>query len=394
MGRAVETRAATWSSRVVLRGLRLLAVAVVLTSCGSWRGIANVPLPGGAGDRGMTVYVQVPNVLALNVNSRVRVADVYVGTVRAIELKDWIPTLTLNVRSDVNLPQNALAMIGQTSLLGSQHVELNAPPGASPRRLLNGATIPLKSPDCPPPSHECTSSFPTVERTLASIATVLRGGGIPNLEVIQNEAYNVLSGRASQIRDFLGRLDTTTRELNKQREDITRAIDSTDRLVNIIAHRNATLDRVLTEFPPLVKHLADDRELVAHAVEAVGRLSASADQAIRDMRADFQTNLMLLQRPLEQLSRAAPYVIDALKVFLAQPFNIDNVEKVVRGDYVNVSSTLDLTLSTLDNGLLTGTRFSGALRALEQSWGRDPATMIPDIRFVPNPADAPVRRGE
>jgi phospholipid/cholesterol/gamma-HCH transport system substrate-binding protein len=24
------------------------------------------------------------------------------------------------------------------------------------------------------------------------------------------------------------------------------------------------------------------------------------------------------------------------------------------------------------------------LRALEQAWGRDPATMIPDVRFTPN----------
>jgi phospholipid/cholesterol/gamma-HCH transport system substrate-binding protein len=53
-----------------------------------------------------------------------------------------------------------------------------------------------------------------------------------------------------------------------------------------------------------------------------------------------------------------------------------------------------LTLSAVDNAIFTGTGFSGALRALEQSWGRDLSTMIPDIRFTPNPADAPVERGE
>ena len=74
-------------SRIARRTAGLLAVGLVLTSCG-WRGIANVPLPGGPGtgsDR-MTVYVQMPETLALNVNSRVRVADVYVGRVRSIEL--------------------------------------------------------------------------------------------------------------------------------------------------------------------------------------------------------------------------------------------------------------------------------------------------------------------
>jgi phospholipid/cholesterol/gamma-HCH transport system substrate-binding protein len=38
------------------------------------------------------------------------------------------------------------------------------------------------------------------------------------------------------------------------------------------------------------------------------------------------------------------------------------------------------------------------LRALEQSWGRDPNTMIPDVRFTPNPHNVPggplVERGE
>jgi phospholipid/cholesterol/gamma-HCH transport system substrate-binding protein len=302
--------------------------------------------------------------------------------------------LTLTLQSDVKLPKNALAMIGQTSLLGSQHVELDVPPNPSQQPLKNGDTIPLKSPDCPPPNHECTSAFPTVERTLASVSTVLRGGGIANLEVIENETYNMLSGRADQIRGFLARLDTTTRELNTQRNDITRAINSTDRLVNIIANRNETLDRTLTEFPPLIKHFADKRQLFADAIEAVGRLSATTDEVVNKTRADLDANLKLLQRTLTQLGRAAPYLIQALKVILVQPFSVDNVEKVVRGDYLNLSGTIDLTLSTLDNGLLTGMGFSGMLRALEQSWGRDPATMVPDVRYTPNPADRPAERGE
>ncbi len=39
----------------------------------------------------------MPDTLALNVNSRVRVADVYVGRVRSIELKNWVATLTLDL---------------------------------------------------------------------------------------------------------------------------------------------------------------------------------------------------------------------------------------------------------------------------------------------------------
>jgi phospholipid/cholesterol/gamma-HCH transport system substrate-binding protein len=379
-------------SRFAVRSIALVAVALMLSSCGvwPWRGISNVELPGGPGtsENKMTIYVQMPDTLALNVNSRVRVADVYVGRVRKIELVNWVATVTLDLEPNVKLPVNTLAKIGQTSLLGSQHVQLDAPPDPSPQLLKNGDTIPLKN----------SSAFPTTERTLASIATILRGGGIQNLETIQTEINNLLTGRADQIREFLNRLDTFTDELNKQRQDITRAIDSTNRLLNIVAQRNDTLDRVLTEFPPLIKHFADTRDLFADAVEALGRISRAADSALAPSSANLHTNLQNLQRPLKQLGRASPYLIGALKLMLTAPFSIENVPKVVRGDYLNVSLMVDITPSALDNGFLSGTGISGMLRALEQSWGRDPETMIPDVRFTPNPHDAPngplVERGE
>lgn len=210
--------------------------------------------------------------------------------------------------------------------------------------------------------------------------------------------FNILNGRGDQIREFLGRLDTFTDELNQQRDDISRAIDSTDRLLNIVAQRNDTLDRVLTEFPPLIQHFADTRDLFADAVTALGRLSAAADETLSGTNANLHTNLQNLQRPLKQLSRAAPYLVGALKLLLTVPFNIDNIPKAIRGDYINVSLNLDLTLSSVDNALLSGTGVSGMLRALEQAWGRDPNTMIPDVRFTPNPHDVPggplVERGE
>ena len=358
------------------RGLVLVVTAMVLTSCG-WRGIANVPLPGGPGsgrDK-MTIYVQMPDTLALNVNSRVRVADVYVGSVKKIELKNWVPTLTLDLQPGIKLPANAIARIGQTSLLGTQHVELDTPPDPSPEPLRDGATIPLKN----------SQSFPTTERTLASIATVLRGGGISNLEVIQTEVTNILSGNADQIRDFLGKLNTFTDQLNQQRDDLTHAIDSTNELLKIVADHNNTLDRVLTEFPPLIKYFADSRDKLTGAVEALGRFGNVTANTLSAARADLDTNLQLLQRPLKQLGKAGPYLIDALKLVITAPYPVDNIPKVIRGDYINTSATFDLTLSSLDNAFLTGTGFSGMGRALEQSWGRDPQTMIPDVRFTPHP---------
>ncbi len=362
------------------QGLVLLVAVLVLSSCG-WRGISNVSIPGGpgTGSGAYTLYVQVPDTLAINGNSKVQVADVFVGTIKAIDLKNWIATLTLGVSKTVKLPKNTLAKIGQTSLLGSQHVELIAPPNPSPELLKDGDTIPLKN----------STAFPTTEQTLASLSMILRGGGIPNLEALQNELYNIVNGRGDQIRAFLGKLDTFTEQLNEQRNDITHAIDSTNRLLAYVGQRNDVIDRVLTDIPPLIKHFAETKNLLINAVDAVGRLSAAADQYLSEARGPLHTDLQQLQCPLRELGRASPYLIGALKLILTQPYDIDTVPKMFRGDYQNVSLTLDVTYSAIDNAFLTGTGLSGALRALEQSFGRDPETMVPDVRYTPNPNDAP-----
>lgn len=376
---------------VLRRFVALILITTLLSACGSWRGLANLPLPGGPGtgeDR-LTIYVELPDALALNVNSRVRVADVFVGRVRAVELKDWIATATVDLDPTVRLPVNATATIGQTTLLGTQHLELGTPGGREEKTLSTGDTITLAA----------SSAYPTTEQLLAAVAGILHGGGVRNLEVIQSEIHRVLTGRADQIRDFLTRLDTFTDELNRQRTDIARAIDSTDRLLAIVSRRTATLDHALTEIPPLIDHFAETRDLFSDAVTALGRLSAAADAALAPASGALNTDLTNLQRPLRQLSRASPFLLGALRIMLTTPFPCcENIPKVVRGDYVNASIVVDLTLSSIDNTLLTGTGVSGMLRALEQAWGRDPATMIPDVRFTPNPHNAPggplVERGE
>ncbi|MFV0495172.1 virulence factor Mce family protein [Mycobacterium sp.] len=357
----------------------LLVAVLTLSSCG-WNGISQVPIPGaiGSGKDAYTVYAYVPDTLAINGNSKVMVADIQVGSIRKIELDNWVAKLTLGLQSDVQLPENVELKIGQTSLLGSQHVELLSPENPV-GRLRNGSTIQLKN----------SSVYPSIEQTLAVISLVLRGGGVPNLETLQNEVYEIFRGRAGEIRNFFTKLDTFTRQLNEQRDDITHAIDSTNRLLSYVGTRNDVLERVLTDFPPVIQHFADTKDLLINAVDAVGRLGGVTEQYLSEARGPLYTNLQAQQCPLRELGKSSQYLIKALKLILTQPYAVDAVPTVMRGDYLNLTSTIDVTYSSMDNAILTGTGFSGALRALEQSFGRDPETMIPDVRYTSNPNDAP-----
>ena len=79
------------------------------------------------------VQAQLPDVHNIEQNSRVRVGDVNVGTITKIERQGWHALVTMSLNGNVNLPANATAKVGQTSLLGRMHVELAAPTDA-PRR--------------------------------------------------------------------------------------------------------------------------------------------------------------------------------------------------------------------------------------------------------------------
>ena len=115
--------------------------------CG-WRGLNSLPLPGteGSGPGAYTVQAQMPDVDNIEQNSRVRVGDVTVGNVTKIERQGWHALVTMTLNGDVDLPANATAKIGQTSLLGSLHIELAPPTDVAPEgKLHDGSLIPLSS---------------------------------------------------------------------------------------------------------------------------------------------------------------------------------------------------------------------------------------------------------
>ncbi|MEI7916095.1 MAG: MlaD family protein, partial [Mycobacteriaceae bacterium] len=67
----------------------LTALCLLLSGCG-WRGLNSLSLPGtqGNGDGSYTVTAQLPDVVTIQQNTRVRVGDVNVGNVTKIEVQD------------------------------------------------------------------------------------------------------------------------------------------------------------------------------------------------------------------------------------------------------------------------------------------------------------------
>lgn len=339
--------------------LRILAVLMVglVGGCG-WRGLNSLPLPGtaGHGPGSYAVRIEMPDVSTIQRNSPVLVSDVAVGSVTGIALAGQHALVTVRLDRGVRLPENATAKVGQTSLLGSTHIELAAPTTESARGALHeGSLIPL--------AH--AGSFPTTEQTLASMSLVLSGGGLAQIRDISSELNTALSGREDAVRDLLARLDSLVRGLDDQKQDIVDAIAGLDALSARLAARHDEIATAITHLAPALTVIRDRRADLTHALTSLGDLGRTATALIGNTRDDITAELHDLQPVLASLADSGSALTESLRYLLTYPFPIDTYANAVRGDYANGEVTLDLRLRTLDNALLLGTPLQGMLTGLE-----------------------------
>jgi phospholipid/cholesterol/gamma-HCH transport system substrate-binding protein len=352
-------------SRVRKLGIVLLAASAVAgaSGCSEWRGVNTLDLPGtqGHSDHPYTIQAQLPDVENLQRNSRVRVGDVTVGNVTKIERQGWHAVVTMSLNGDVKLPANATATVGQTSLLGSLHVELAPPVGAVPQgSLREGSLIPLSA----------GSMYPSTEQTLAGISMLLNGGGIGQLQDITQSLSTAFAGREDDLRSLFTQLDQFIGSLDSQTDDIIAATDSFNGLVSQLADQKPVLDKALQKLPAALKVLSDQRQNLADALTELGRFSALSTDTVTQTKENLVKELNDLGPVLQSLADAGPALTRSLSFFATFPYPKETLNKWLRGEYANQTIILDLTLSRLDAGLFTGTRFEGDLTKLEMQWGR------------------------
>jgi virulence factor Mce-like protein len=347
----------------MIRGMKALTavgscVALTLTGC-SFQGLNSLPLPGavGRGPDAAIYHVQVANVATLESNSPVMIDDVVVGSIGKMTVQDWHADVEISVKPDVVVPANAVATVGQTSLLGSMHLALNPPLGEKPSgRLQPGATIPLNQ----------SSTYPTTERTLSSLSAVVTGGGLGQIGDIIHNFSAALSGREPEIRDLLTRLDNFVGVLDAQRDNIIASIQQLNRVAGTFAGQRDVIDRALKDIPPALDVLIRERPRLTTALEKLGQFSDTAAGLVNDAGDDLVTDLKNLGPVLNALADIGPDLNLALLWATAFPYGPTFADMITRGDYINLYATFDITYPRLKKTLLLGTR-----------WGDENAKLIP-----------------
>ena len=335
-----------------------VGAALALSGCG-FGGVNSLPLPGavGRGPDASTYHLQFTNIGTLEQNSPVLVNDVVVGSVGRMTFDNWHIDMDVSLRPDVVVPANAVATVGQTSLLGSMHVALDPPPGEQPHgRLAPGATIGVAD----------TRTSPSTEQTLSSLAAVINGGGLGQIGDIIHNLGEGLSANPQEVRDVLSRLDTLIGTLDRQRDDIIASIRTLNRLAAGFADQRDTLTRALISVPRALDVLIAERPRFTTALDKLRVFSDTATDLVDDTQADLVRDLQDLEPTLRSLADVGKGLDTALAYTTVFPFGQNIIDRGVKGDYINFYGELDFTVPRLKRSLLLGTR-----------WGDENATLVP-----------------
>lgn len=339
----------------------ILCFVSALPGC-AWHGLNSLPLPGAPGrvPGAATYHVEIADVGSLESNSPVMINDVVVGSVGEMTVRDWHADVAVLIKPGVVVPGNAVATIGQTSLLGSSHLALNPPAGvAASGRLVPGALIPLSN----------SSTYPSTEQTLASLSVIVNGGGLGQIGDIFANFNAAFDGRQGAIRDLITQLDTFLGTFDRQRDDVISLIHDLNRLAVTVAGQRDVVAKALQEMPSALEVLLRERPRLTAALDKLHVFADTAAGAIHDVKTDLVENLRHLEPTVRSLADVGIDIDKAIAFTTVFPYGQGCIDRCVKGDYINLSTTIDFTLPRLKRELLMGTRWGNPNMQIQAAVG-------------------------
>ena len=345
------------------RMMVVMVLALVTSGC-SFDGVYDLPLPGNkvSKDDGFLVRADFADALNVVPRSSVMVADVPVGQVESVARVGWHARVTMRIRKDVKLPDNAEAEIRQTSLLGEKFVALERPTADSGQA--SEGTGQLGPNDVIPMDR--TGRNPEVEEVLGALSVLLSGGGIGQLQTITFELNEMMEGRTGKIKDVLGRLNTLVSTLDSQKGDIVQAMESINGLSKTLVAEKKTIGDALDAAAPAIKVLRGQHGELVQMLSALDKLGVVGTRVVRKIKDDLVAELRHLEPVLRKFAdvdneaSSAPNcpgcgaLVPGLVAAAGYPFPVDAGD-TIHGDFANVVFKMQFKLIPVSEGGLLPT---------------------------------------
>jgi len=187
----------------------------------------------------------------------------------------------------------------------------------------------------------------------SALGVVVNKGNLGALQDITDEFYNAVAGRTGQFADLLPRLAELTSSLDQQTNDIVAAMDGLNRFAGILANGRDSLGRALDSLPAALKVLNENRSNIVDAFAALQTFAGVASHVLSETKVDLVADFKDLYPVIKALNDNVDDFIKDLEILPTFPFHYKYLRNAVRGDYLNVFVTFDLTLRRTGESVFT-----------------------------------------
>ncbi len=252
------------------------------------------------------VSARFADVGSLTTHAPVMLDDIRVGDVTGIRLAGRDALVTMSLDPSAHVPDNVIALVRRTSLLGEQIVELTVPAGApdSAPSLRDGATI------------SQTGIRADLEDLVQAGNAALAPITASEVGTLVDEGARGFGGQGSTLRGLLGDLGQIVHAYAGRTSDIHSLIASLNELNTTLAAHASAQGQALGNTARALTMLREEGARLQTAVHALARLAVGArgilDAHVDEMSHFFQQTRTIFgvlqqeQASIVQLLRDAP----------------------------------------------------------------------------------------
>ncbi len=348
--------------RISATVLAAVLAAGTVSACGP--DYTDLPLPGKS-VAGPTYRLSAVFDEALNLaqGAQVKLNGVPVGRVQDVRAKDFQAVVDMDIKSSVQLKEGSTARLRYDTPLGELFIQIN--PAKSGAPLKDNAVLTDKS----------TTTAPTVENTLAQASLLINGGGLGQLQNITEELNTALGGREDTVRRLLTRANTFLASANDSTGDIDRVLNSLSRASKVLAAREDTINRAVTDIRPASEVLRENTQGITDLLAETDKLTTTASRTLNASRDDLLQVLRQLDPIVQQILATRPQFVPGL-TNLVKASNL--LDRTAPGDFLPFDGALNLDNTDL-GGILGGNGQGGSGNGGGGGSGGLPIPTLPTI---------------
>lgn len=292
-----------------------------------------------AGEDRKTLTAHFPRTVSVYEGSAVRILGVPIGTVDTVEPSGTDVVVTMSYPADVDVPEDASAVIIAPSVVGDRFIQLTPAYDGGPE-LKDGAVLDGSRTSAP---LELDEIYQSLDNLIVALGPdgANKEGALSDLLV---QTAKNFSGQGEKFNQTVEDLSKLTSTLDNNRDELFDTAARLEKFVNTLAKNDDTVRRFNQSLADVSGMLADERDELSTSLRNLAVAMGQVSTFVKDNEASLGRNIRGLNKVAKVLVRqraALDEVLDAAPVALVNLGHTYNPQAGTLDTRANMGETLN-----------------------------------------------------